>query len=210
MPGDKTELPTAGERCETCRYWWLQFDGRSGPADPLESTDEPWGFCRRYPPAMSAEPSYDAHDSFELPVVAERDGCGEWRAKADEVVERVRSWLVFDGTPCERKMREVIAATMDELIADGMSKQMGKTVRVNLLCVYKNLFDLVLDRKLQWLVSSKAYLLQQMRSMPITPAQLLTVVIDEGRLTKPATAMAAATLDRLTAQHGPPAPPASE
>ena len=82
----KTTLPTVEaenpERCETCRFWWFRSDGRGGgDCSPLESTDEPWGLCRRFPPKTQGEDIYDTHHSFNLPILAPTDWCGEWQAK---------------------------------------------------------------------------------------------------------------------------------
>ena len=82
----KMQLPTVEaenpERCETCRFWWFRSDGRGGgDCSPLESTDEPWGLCRRFPPKTQGEDIYDTHHSFNLPILAPTDWCGEWQAK---------------------------------------------------------------------------------------------------------------------------------
>lgn len=71
------------DRCETCRFWWCRYDPPGvDESAQLETTDEPWGFCRRYPPDAGNYP--ESFDSFELPVVAKSDWCGEWRAAEPE------------------------------------------------------------------------------------------------------------------------------
>jgi hypothetical protein len=79
---DRVELPTAerAERCGTCRFWWYWSDGKGGgPQDPLENTSEPWGNCRRYHPVASEYRSMKNHDSFNLPIMAPGDWCGEYQ-----------------------------------------------------------------------------------------------------------------------------------
>ena len=74
-------LPTVDEnpeRCETCRHF---FDAQDPVA--MESTDELWGYCWRYPPTFvpdSALMSYDC-ESWQRPTVLFSDRCGEWRGK---------------------------------------------------------------------------------------------------------------------------------
>lgn len=70
-----------GERCETCKFWLRMRTGEDGPndGDPLENTDEPWGYCRRFPPQLVGKDPWSGDSVHQLPVVAE-EWCGEWRA----------------------------------------------------------------------------------------------------------------------------------
>lgn len=70
------------DRCETCRFWVEEFDGKKGPSDPLDDTDEPWGRCRRYPPVLIEIPAnlYQG-GSCQQPITMPYDWCGEWQAK---------------------------------------------------------------------------------------------------------------------------------
>lgn len=79
----KRELPTAeggpgGERCVACYFWSQMFPGA---LDPSEGSDDPWGFCRRYPPTLRDRvPLRDAED-YEQPRTFADEWCGEWKAK---------------------------------------------------------------------------------------------------------------------------------
>lgn len=67
--------PQRPDRCATCRYWDQMFGNGVNKLDPLDSTDEPWGFCRRYPPLLS-EQSHESGDT--QPRTVDDDWCGEW------------------------------------------------------------------------------------------------------------------------------------
>lgn len=74
------ELPIV-ERCGNCRFYWEMWDGAKGMSDQLEWTDTPWGLCRRYPPQRSpGQVNRHDYNSFNLPVIARGDWCGEFQA----------------------------------------------------------------------------------------------------------------------------------
>lgn len=73
-------VPHRPDRCQTCRFWSMMWDGHRGISDPLDNTDEPWGYCMRYPPhrpTLGIQERID-HHGFNRPITAPYDWCGEW------------------------------------------------------------------------------------------------------------------------------------
>lgn len=74
----RTELPTV-LRCDQCRWWQPMFlgEGKKNIVDQLGYTDEPWGFCKRYPPTK-LEVQYTDYENDNCPITSEGNYCGEW------------------------------------------------------------------------------------------------------------------------------------